>query len=150
VLHELDSVLRTGGIERHFTSLALLRLELDSGEIQISNAGYPYPFHVTGGGVVEIEMPSLPLGQGPERSYQDVHLRLAPGDVLLLYSDGFFEATSPAGIPYGFDRPGKVLNKGVAFGAPALLTALLADWRRHLASAVAPDDTTLVVLRRET
>jgi serine phosphatase RsbU (regulator of sigma subunit) len=149
VLGELDGVLRAGGIERHFTSLALLCLELDSGEARLSNAGYPYPFLMTSDTIEEIVLPSLPLGQGPYRRYQDRAVRLSPGSVLLFYSDGFFEATSPAGVPYGFDRPRAVLQNGIAFGAPALLTALFADWRRHLGSSVAGDDTTLVVLRRE-
>ena len=148
VLHKLDRVLRAGSIKRHFTSLVLLRLELLTGRAWIANAGHPYPFHVSRREAHEISMPSLPLGQGPARIYSDQELRLHPGDSLVLYSDGLYEATSPSGKPYGFRRPLEALGRQHIATANEMLEGLLADWRYHLSGAAASDDTTLVVLKR--
>ncbi len=148
VLHRLDRVLRAGSVERHFTSLVLVRLDLPTGRALISNAGHPYPFLVTQHGHREIAMPSLPLGQGPERTYSDHELHLQEGDALVLYSDGLYEATSPSGQPYGFTRPLETLGRQRIATAGEMLEGLFTDWRYHLAGAAADDDTTLVVLKR--
>jgi hypothetical protein len=43
VLAEVDRMLRTAGAQRSFTSLALIKLAPETGEIVFANAGHPYP-----------------------------------------------------------------------------------------------------------
>jgi phosphoserine phosphatase RsbU/P len=152
VLAETDRVLRSAALGRSFTSLALLRLDPATGEALFANAGHPFPL-LAGPGMPahEIELPGLPLGQGPPRRYADLPLALPRGATLVLCSDGLFEAVAggrEGGAPYGFERPGAVLD-GLA-GRPAgeVLDGLLADWHRHLGAGTQADDVTLVVLRR--
>jgi len=149
VLERMDVVLRAAGPRRHFTSLALLRLDLGSGEGVLSNAGHPYPLLAAGGEVLELEMPSLPLGQGPPRSYEDRAVRLPPGASLVFCSDGLFEAADGDDSLYGFERALTVLQVAAGRDADRILEALLADWRHHLRAARPLDDTTIVVLKRE-
>jgi len=99
-------------------------------------------------GAREIELPGLPLGQGPPRHYREIEVTLPRGGVLLLFSDGLYEATDPDGRPYGFDRPRQVLADAASWNAAEVLERLIYDWRRHLAGNPSPDDTTLVVLKR--
>ncbi len=149
VLGEMDRVLRTAGDVRNFASLALLRLDPATGEGRLANAGHPYPLLRGAGGVRELVLPGLPLGRGPERTYRDVEVTLAPGDTLVFASDGLFEALGPASEePYGFERVGVVLGAGLRTGAEEVVEHLLADWTRFRAGQPATDDTTLVVLRR--
>jgi sigma-B regulation protein RsbU (phosphoserine phosphatase) len=148
VLQDVDRVLRRGGRRRNFTSLALLRLDLATGEALLANAGHPYPLLLDNGEVREIELPGLPLGQGPKREYQDLALTLAPGSVLVLCSDGLFEAPDWNGTPYGYEHPSEILRWTARRPAEAILEALLADWRRHLHNEEPPDDTTVLVIKR--
>ncbi len=148
VLHKLDRVLRAGSVTRHFTSLVLLRLDPDTGRGVIANAGHPYPILISSQGHRELDLPSLPLGQGPERTYVNSDLQLDEGDALLFYSDGLYEATSPSGQPYGFSRPAEALSRLRIADASEMLEGLFTDWRCHLANIPASDDTTLVVLKR--
>ncbi|MFL6234754.1 MAG: PP2C family protein-serine/threonine phosphatase, partial [Thermoanaerobaculia bacterium] len=68
VLQEVDRVIRRGGSHRNFTSLALVRLDPETGQVTMSNAGHPFPLLLAHGGEVEeIDLPGLPLGQGPQR-----------------------------------------------------------------------------------
>jgi sigma-B regulation protein RsbU (phosphoserine phosphatase) len=116
----------------------------------VSNAGHPFPMlAVPQQPPREIEVPGLPLGQGPPRRYRDVEVTIPRGGVLLLYSDGLYEATDPAGTPYGFERTRRVLTDAAAWNAAEVLERLIFDWRRHLAGSAAADDTTLVVLKRQ-
>ncbi len=148
VLRGVDRVIRRGGTRRNFTSLALLRLDPATGEAVYANAGHPYPLAISGGEVSEIELPGLPLGQGPERRYEDVRLQVPPGGVLVFCSDGLFEAIDWNANPYGFDRPREVLRTLEHRPAAEILDTLLADWRTHIKSEAPPDDTTILVVKR--
>jgi serine phosphatase RsbU (regulator of sigma subunit) len=148
VLTQLDRVLRTAGSEHSFTSLALLCLDPATGEALLGNAGYPYPLVFAAGQITEISLPGLPLGQGPVRRYEDRPFSLPPGSVLLLCSDGLFEALDRNGNAYGFERAREVL-KAMGHRPPLeIVDALLNDCRRHLGAEEPPDDVTVVVVKR--
>ena len=150
VLRGVDRVIRRGGSHRHFTSLALLRLDPKTGETLLSNAGHPFPLLLAvGGEVQEIDLPGLPLGQGPSRIYADYRFEIPPGGTLVLCSDGLFEAIDRHQVLYGYDRPQELLRSLPGRTASEVLEAVFADWRRHLGSEPPPDDTTVVVLRRK-
>lgn len=148
ILVQVDRVIRRGGSPRNFASLTLLRLDPQSGEVVISNAGHPFPLLVLDSDVSEIVLPGLPLGKGPKRRYLDITLHLPPGAALVFCSDGLIETQDWQESPYGFDRPREVLRQTPSAPAESLLEILLADWRRHLGTEEPPDDTTVVVLRR--
>jgi sigma-B regulation protein RsbU (phosphoserine phosphatase) len=148
VLQRADAVLRAAGAARNFTSLSLLRLDPATGEALLSNAGHPPALLWAAGEVAEIAIPSLPLGLGPPRCYEDHALHLPPGAALVFSSDGLFEAMDGGGTPYGYERAREVLQGAGAREADKILETLLADWRRHLRGGAPLDDTTVVVLRR--
>jgi hypothetical protein len=148
VLHHLDRVLRGVNFENSFTSLALLRLDPPSGEAALGNAGHPYPLMLRGGDCTEIELPGLPLGQGPPRAYQDRAFTLPPGGALVFCSDGLFEAVDKNGNAYGFDRAREVLRVISHRPAVEMVDALLNDCRRHLGAEDLPDDVTVVAIKR--
>lgn len=148
VLTQLDRVLRTAGSEHSFTSLALLRLDPATGEALLGNAGYPYPLVFAAGQITEISLPGLPLGQGPVRRYEDRPFSLPPGSVLLLCSDGLFEALDRNGNAYGFERAREVLQAMGHRPPLEIVDALLNDCRRHLGAEEPPDDVTVVVVKR--
>lgn len=151
LLGEVDRVLRTAGREsRLFTSLALLRIDPKSGKGLFANAGHPFPLLVREGRCDEIEVPGLPLGQGPARTYPDVEVDLRAGDFLVLASDGLYEGPDRFDDPYGYERPKAVLESVGLWRRPpgAVVEALLADWRLHVGEGSPADDTTVVVVRR--
>jgi len=151
VLRQIDRVIRRGGTSRNFITLVLLRLDPRTGEVSLSNAGHPYPFLVTPGEVTtvsELDLPGLPLGQGPAREYRNHAFQLPPGGALVICSDGLIESRNWREEPYGFDRPRDVLLGAAHASAGGILDILLADWRRHLGKEELPDDTTVVVVKR--
>lgn len=156
ILRRIDRALRTavggsgGASARQFTSLALLKLDPESGRGLFSNAGHPYPLLLAGNGAEEVASPGLPLGQGPDRTYVDRPVELPPGGALLFFSDGLVEALDQRGTAYGFRRPGEAArDAGAASDADAILETVLADWRRWVGGGRIADDTTVVVICRE-
>jgi serine phosphatase RsbU (regulator of sigma subunit) len=149
VLHSVDRVLRRNRAHRNFTTLALLRLDLATGEASLANAGHPFPLLAADGEVAEIPLSGLPLGQGPDRRYAEAPIHIPPGGILLFCSDGLFEATDWQGNAYGYDRPRELLRTLVDRPAGEILEALFADWRHYAGSDGPPaDDTTVLVLKR--
>ncbi len=73
---------------------------------------------------------------------------LAPGDRVLLYTDGVFEARSPDGHEWGIDGLSAALGRGRNLDPTASLDDLLAAVRRHGAGRPLDDDATLLLLAR--
>ena len=74
-----------------YAAAAILELRVDSEQIELSNAGLPYPFVLRKGGRLdELVHPGTPLGlfEPGVLPYESRSTRVAPGDVLLLGSDG--------------------------------------------------------------
>lgn len=149
ILVRADRVLRTAGPTRHFTTLALLRLDPQTGECLFANAGHPPAYLVGDDGVRELAVAGLPLGMGPARSYEEASLTLAPGTALVFCSDGLFEAQDADAAVYGFPRLAAILPALSWRTADRILAAVFDDWRSHLRTLLPRDDTTIVVLKRK-
>ena len=73
---------------------ALLVDVCDDGSVALASCGHPPPLLVSGGAVTGLHvLPSVPLGLGA--APQVTTWRLAPGDRLLLHTDGLLEARDP-------------------------------------------------------
>lgn len=89
-----DTVLARGDPER-FLSAVYLTTRVTAGgvEVQLAWGGNPAPLLRRAGGSVEvIDPPGRLLGCLPDPGLKGIHLLLAPGDLLLLYTDGVTEA----------------------------------------------------------
>jgi serine phosphatase RsbU (regulator of sigma subunit) len=89
-----------GRLKDGFVTCLALRLDAE-GDCVLANAGHPAPFL----NKEELSLPgALPLGLDLGIEYEKVHVRLAVGDRLSLYTDGLLEARNPAGEIFSFDR----------------------------------------------
>ncbi|MBK8986609.1 MAG: SpoIIE family protein phosphatase [Chloroflexi bacterium] len=123
-------------------------LDPATGHLRYANAGHDVPYHYTAQGVVELRATGMPLGLMPGMGYDEKETTLAPGDYVLLYSDGLVEAHNPARGMFGFPHLQALLATH-ADGA-TLHEFLLAE----LAAFTGPgweqeDDVTLVTIQRE-
>lgn len=89
-----------GHMENGFVTCIAARINR-LGACCLSSAGHPPPFL----NWRSLEVPgALPLGLDVAARYDQLALRLEPGDHLALYTDGLLEARNKAGELYGFDR----------------------------------------------
>jgi len=77
-----------------FTTVALVDLDLATGELRCALAGHPAPLLVRAGEVISVEAPAgLPLGMGPSPVPREFGVAsMGPEDTLVLFTDGVSEA----------------------------------------------------------
>ena len=141
-------LLRTADSDRFVTFVAAV-IDLDSFETTLVNAGHPLVLRhrANRAGVHELgsDIAGLPLAV-LDASYDELIVKLEPGDTLLLYTDGVTEARNPRNEVYGLAR----LSALMATSSQDLETmgaAILADVRRFAEGRPPSDDLTLVVGR---
>ncbi len=121
---------------------------LQSGVVELVNAGHPAPLLLRDGQAIALEATGQPLGLIRDATYQARRIELEPGESLLLFTDGFSEAQSPASVEYGAARAARVAAARHGRGAEALVRDCLDDWNAFRAGADRPDDLTLMALAR--
>jgi sigma-B regulation protein RsbU (phosphoserine phosphatase) len=89
-----------------------------------------------------------PLGAFEEVTWSQETVRLAPGDMLVFYTDGVTEAETEAGQFFGEERLVAALQPSVAQGAAAVVERILADVAVFSGRDHPADDITLVALKR--
>lgn len=88
----------------------------------------------------------LPMGIVPAIEYEESSVTLAPGQSLVLYTDGITEAMNPAGTMFGIDGIEQALV--LCTGEPECVVGSVGDALRQHESNVQPsDDQTLVIAR---
>ncbi len=131
----------------HYATLVCGKAEA-SGEVELCNAGHLPALWLSSDGVASIEATGLPLGIFCEEEFSCRRLHLAPGDSLLLYTDGLSEARNEAGEEYGLERLSKLMSARAATSPQALVNACLEDLKRFRGGASKTDDLTIMAIRR--
>lgn len=148
LLRRLDRELRSHTGRRHFVTLGLAAFDLERGEVELTNAGHPYPYRLQPDGTLtELANPSRPLAVGLPQDFRSVTSPAAAGDLWIFYSDGVIEAQSPAGEVFGFERFENLLKTCAGKKAAETRDCVLAAWEAFVGSGCPEDDRTLLVLR---
>jgi phosphoserine phosphatase RsbU/P len=133
-----------------FVTLFAATLAPESGELTFSNAGHNPPLVVRAAGNPEFMAvaPGLVLGVEPDYRYATTVLRLAPGDILLLYTDGVTEAMNAAGECFGTDRLLQASQLAGTATPLRLVETVVAAVAAHVQAAEPSDDLTLLAVAR--
>ncbi len=127
-------------------------LEPDTGRMRYVNAGHNPPYLISnqkGKPFDRLRATGMALGVMEETVWSQKVIKLSPGDVLLLYTDGITEAQSRNGRFYGDRRLQEVLRSVGSRPAQEILEAILEDLKVFMGSIPPQDDVTLIVIRRK-
>ncbi len=115
-----------------------------SGEVDICNAGHCPPLLVREGKITSLEATGLPVGIFCSGECSAERVQLAPGDSLLLYTDGLTEAQDRADAEYGAQRLARLVKGRYDLPPQALTQVCLEDLRTFLSGAPKTDDLAIM------
>ena len=92
-----------------FVTCLYLILNSATGHIRFANAGHNLPYLRTKDGVVEARATGMPLGLMQGMDYEENEVTVAPGQRLLLSSDGLVEAHNPNREIFGFPKVKEIM-----------------------------------------
>jgi phosphoserine phosphatase RsbU/P len=145
-LQKLNNIIHRGRLTTKFVSL--FYGELETGGILIySNAGHNPPFIVRAkaSGVEFLRHGGPVLGPTPDANYTRGFARLAPGDLLCMYTDGIIEARDRNEREFSTDRLVRAVRQNRHRTAQEIgqdVLARVAKWGRE-----GQDDRTIVIVK---
>jgi serine phosphatase RsbU (regulator of sigma subunit) len=129
-----------------FITMAYLVIDA-RGEVAAAVGGHPAPRIIAAdGSVTSLDAQGLVLGIEPGQRYDEVRATLAPGEAVVLYTDGVSEARRDGEL-YGVDRLDRVLSEQRHLPPESLARAVLDDCRAFSLGELA-DDCAVVVVKR--
>ncbi len=132
-----------------FVTIAYLLLDPVSGRGGITSAGHPPPVRVGHQGIEPLDLAvDLPAGVDPTAPYAESPVRLAPGESLVLYTDGVTEARrADDEALLGLDGLVALLRHAPHHDAQAMADAVWTGVQEWTGGGTT-DDTAVVVVRR--
>ena len=139
-----------------FVTAWIGELDLETGVVTYVNAGHNPPISISDGADLSYvrNLSGLMFGAMPGMKYKSHELRLKPGDMLYLYTDGITEQPDDKGELFGEERllgsvDGLLRGGAIALrpGESPLLTALIAAVTAYAAGVERADDCTQLILR---
>jgi PAS domain S-box-containing protein len=152
ILRRLNDILAVEGSQREFVTQILLRLDPDARTLVFANAGHPSGFLLDRNGDVRRELRSggIPLGLFADRLYSPSRaIRLEPGDVVVLFTDGIAESRDLAGSEFGTRGVLELIRSHRRDPAEQILEALNKAACSFQSGGPQVDDMTAVVCKVE-
>lgn len=145
--------LSRGNVETLFVTMLLGVLDVDSGELELVNAGHDAPWRLERDQLPQ-EMVADEQEGGPplclldDFVYTVQRVRLAPGDRLCMFTDGITEAANGADALYGRARLRDTLARcaGDRADTDTIVQVVREDVAQFVAGAEASDDMAMLVL----
>jgi serine phosphatase RsbU (regulator of sigma subunit) len=151
VLDHLNKLLFEDLPPERFVTYAVALLDSSGSKLQMLSAGQG-PLLVYRAATREIrrlEAQGIPLGLMPGIKYGlAVELSLAPGDMFVLVTDGFYEWENPQGEDFGLARLQKVIQDSCDYSPEEVIQKLHAAVISFCRGTKQMDDLTAVVLKR--
>jgi sigma-B regulation protein RsbU (phosphoserine phosphatase) len=137
-----------GGLR--FTTAVLAEYDATNRTVHYINAGHNNPILRRAGGQIErLDVGGLPFGIMPEVKYESATITLAPGDWLIVFTDGVVEAENGRQEEFGEARLLSTIEANHG-GTPAeMLKGLMAELDRFVGATPQHDDVTCMLLKAE-
>jgi sigma-B regulation protein RsbU (phosphoserine phosphatase) len=114
------------------------------------NAGHNNPILRRASGQIErLDVGGLPFGIMPDVSYQTGAVALAPGDWLVIFTDGLVEAENARAEDYGEARLLTAIEAAKSFSPAELLKRLMTELDLFVGNTPQHDDVTCMLLKSE-
>jgi len=148
ILTEVNREIAPGNEQSMFVTVFFGVLDLNTGELVYTNAGHNPPLLIRRGAVPAYLPASrqLVVGAMSGTCYRNERVVLAPGDRLLLYTDGVTEAVNPGGSFYSEARLASEAGRFAGQGIQDAAVDTLASVQAFADGAGQSDDITIMLV----
>ena len=150
VLSEVNRLLQENNDAAMFVTVFFAIYDSTTGELVYSNGGHnpPVILHTDGSSSLLAQDPGVALGVAPEFTYDMYNATLAPGEALVLYTDGVTEAENEKTEQFGLDRLRGILGGAPPASAKDINTKVFEAVKEFAGKAPQFDDITCLTLYR--
>jgi sigma-B regulation protein RsbU (phosphoserine phosphatase) len=135
-----------GGLR--FTTAFLAELDPRTRTLTYINAGHNQPMLCRKSGMLErLDAGGLPIGIRAEAPYASGSVVLAPGDWLVIFTDGVVEAVNTVGEEYGEARLLAVVASAASVSPAEMMQRILAGLDVFVGNTPQHDDVTCLLLK---
>ena len=148
LMAKLNTLVYDATPKNRFATFVYALYHAQTRQMRLCSAGHNASLLLSAHGSVEwIRPPGIALGLTRQAAYEQVEFTLAPGDRLILYTDGITEARDATGDDYGEARLAELATGFGDLPSAYSLTALIADVDRFAGDTPQHDDLTALILR---
>lgn len=147
VIYRVNESLYSDTRPTEFVSMFYGVLDAEIGVFIYTNAGHNPPVLFRGGQTVFLEEGGLLAGIIEDAAYDEGRVQLAPGDVLLLYTDGITEAVNHKKRMFGLRRLINLVQQNLEIDAQSLIDMIYDEVVKFSDGVPQNDDLTLIVLK---
>jgi sigma-B regulation protein RsbU (phosphoserine phosphatase) len=150
ILSQTNGVMFDNSPAQFYVTFFFGDLITGTGKMRYVNAGHIPPIlyrarsrtteRLTAGGTV--------IGLFPEAPFEAGEVEFAPGDILLVFTDGLSEAWGPNEEEFGEDRMGALIRDNASLPARELEQKIQNEVETFTNGARATDDRTLIIVKR--
>ncbi len=150
VAREANKLIYANTPPNRYATAFLLLLDPESGAADFVNCAHNNPLLLRASGEIEmLDGPGLALGMMPYETQVQAPVKMHPGDILAIYTDGVSEALNLQDEEFGVERLGKVIRRLREESAQTILEGIFQAIEYHVGDAPQHDDITLMVLKRK-
>jgi phosphoserine phosphatase RsbU/P len=151
MLDRVNSLLAEDMPEGRFVTFVGVLLDPVRHRAQMVSAGHGPLFRclTARGEIIESGADGVPFGLLPDSEYGPVNeFDMAPGDAVLLITDGLFEWPDRHSTSYGIERLRESILAHSNESSEGIISGLYEDAQRFVGEVAQEDDVTIVVVRR--
>ncbi|PWE30060.1 fused response regulator/phosphatase [Maritimibacter sp. 55A14] len=131
----------------HYFTLLLAVFEVPTGRLTVVQAGHPHPaLQAIGGEMSYLGHGGLPIGLIPDARFESFTLQLAPGERLLIYSDGVTECPDGEGGMIGEAGLARLMRRHHGLSGRAFLKIVSGELQAIAGTDDLPDDLSALLL----
>jgi sigma-B regulation protein RsbU (phosphoserine phosphatase) len=147
VIDQLNRAVRRSAAAGKFVTLFYGELDHPRARLRYVNAGHVLPrLRHADGSFEMLSTGGFPLGLFENNTYEVGEVSLAPGDALLLVSDGIPDALDALHQDFGEERMDAIWREHAMLGTTRVLERLMGAVRTHRGTTPQTDDETALVV----
>jgi sigma-B regulation protein RsbU (phosphoserine phosphatase) len=147
-ISKTNNILYLNTESNKFATLFYGALSPQTGTFRYVNAGHNFPFHFDReGNVWALKKGGIVLGMIPDCPFEEDGIKLKPGELVVIYSDGVTEAENSEEELFEEERLQKIVGENRHLAAKQLVDLLVERVKSFTGAKAQDDDITLVVLK---